>query len=410
VDDETRQWLTEGIARAKAGERERARELLLRVVEHDERNAPAWLWLSGVVESLEDRRVALENVLAIEPENALARAGLDWLNQHSPVPTLSSAVPEMRPARDTSPDVAAVSDAALGSPYVEPAPEPEGCPYCGQPVAESDEYCPQCKQSLTIRALKPTEFPARVWLLVATWLVQAAADVADGVLVIIALMTVAGFTGSTLGANYIFTYVAGAAFASDTPASDLLRMAVVFMVFDVIAAAWSLVVAAILPWRRPAAPAVALFVAALHVVMAISGFAVGMISLWIGLGRLALGLFLGFFLLEAQGDFVWGSVRQRLELDRGAKSSMDYYSRGRIYRRMGQTAKAALHWERAAELAPQRVAFRVALSNAYYALGQYDRAVEHMRAAVQLNPDSADLREFLEQINAHLSSGNSRVV
>ena len=92
MDDETRQWLTEGIARAKAGEREPARELLLRVVERDERNAQAWLWLSGVVESLEDRRVALENVLAIEPENALARAGLDWLDQHSPAPTPSSAV------------------------------------------------------------------------------------------------------------------------------------------------------------------------------------------------------------------------------------------------------------------------------------------------------------------------------
>jgi len=233
--------------------------------------------------------------------------------------------------------------------------------------------------------------------------------VADGVLVIIALMTVAGFTGSTLGASYILTYLAGAAFASGTVASDLLRMVVVFIVFDVIAAAWSLVVAAILPWRRSAALAVALFVAALHVVVAISSFAVGMTSLWIGLGRLALGLFLGFFLLEAQGDFVWESVRQRLELDRGAKSSMDYYSRGRIYRRMGQTARAALHWKRAVELAPERIAFRVALSNAYCALGQYDRAAEHIRAAVQLNPDSADLCEFLEQINARLSSGDSRV-
>ena len=409
MDDETRQWLAEGIARAKAGEGERARDLLLRVVERDERNAQAWLWLSGVVESLEDRRVALENVLAIEPENALARAGLDWLNQHSPVPTLSGVAPGMQPAGNQSSDVAGVSDAVPGSPYVEPAPEPEGCPYCGQPVAESDERCPQCRQSLIVRALKRTEFPARVWLLVATWIVQAVADVADGVLVIIALMTVAGFTGSTLGASYILTYLAGAAFASGTVASDLLRMVVVFIVFDVIAAAWSLVVAAILPWRRSAALAVALFVAALHVVVAISSFAVGMTSLWIGLGRLALGLFLGFFLLEAQGDFVWESVRQRLELDRGAKSSMDYYNRGRIYRRMSQTARAALHWKRAVELAPERIAFRVALSNAYCALGQYDRAAEHIRAAVQLNPDSADLCEFLEQINAHLSSGDSRV-
>ena len=69
-------------------------------------------------------------------------------------------------------------------------------------------------------------------------------------------------------------------------------------------------------------------------------------------------------------------------------------------------AKAALHLERAVELAPERVAFRVALGNAYYALGQYSRAAEHIRAAVRLSPNSADLCEFLEQINAHLSSGN----
>ena len=409
MDDETRQWLTEGIARAKAGEGERARDLLLRVVERDERNAPAWLWLSSVVESPEDRRVALENVLAIEPENTLARAGLDWLNQQSPAPTPSSATPETQPIGGFASDVPMVSDAVPGLPDAEPVLEPEGCPYCRQPVSESDERCPQCKQSLIVRALKRTEFPARVWLLVATWVVQALADMVDGVLVIIALMTAAGFAGSALGANYILTYLAGAAFAAGTPASDLLRMAVVFIVFDVIAAAWSLVVAVILPWRRPAAPAVALFVAGLHVVMAISSFAVGMTSLWIGLGRLALGLFIGFFLLEAQGDFAWESVRQRLELDREAKSSMDYYNRGRIYRRMGQTARAALHWERAVELAPERVAFRVALGNACYALGQYGSAAEHIRAAVRLSPDSADLREFLEQINARLSSDDSRV-
>jgi len=410
MDDETRQWLTEGIARAKAGERERARELLLRVIERDERNVQAWLWISGVVESPEDRRVALENVLVIEPENTLARAGLDWLDQHSPAPTPLGAVPEMQPVGDKAADVLMFSDTALELPDGEPAQAPEGCPYCGQPVSESDERCPQCRQSLIVRALERTEFPARVWLLVVAWIVQALADVADGALVIIALMTAAGLSGSALGASYIRTYLAGAAFASAAPSSDLLRMAIVFIVLDVIAVAWSLVMAVVLPWRRPAAPAVALFVAGLHVVMAISSFAVGMTSLWIGLGRLALGLFIGFFLLEAQGDFVWKAVRQRLELDREAKSSMDYYSRSHAYRSMGQMAKAALHLERAVELAPERVAFRVALGNAYYALGHYDQAAEHIRAAERLSPNSADLSEFLEQINARLSSGDSRVV
>ena len=65
-------WLRAGIAAAKAGQRERARTLLMRVVEQDEENVSAWLWLSGVVDSLDDREVCLENVLTLDPDNDAA--------------------------------------------------------------------------------------------------------------------------------------------------------------------------------------------------------------------------------------------------------------------------------------------------------------------------------------------------
>ena len=68
--------LREGIAAAKAGQRERARDLLMRVVEQDEENVSAWLWLSGVVDSLDDQEICLENVLALDPDNEAARKGL----------------------------------------------------------------------------------------------------------------------------------------------------------------------------------------------------------------------------------------------------------------------------------------------------------------------------------------------
>jgi hypothetical protein len=73
--------LRRGIAAAKAGHREQAREILLSVIELDERVELAWLWLSGVVDSLEDRRICLENVLTINPDNANAQAGLRWLER-----------------------------------------------------------------------------------------------------------------------------------------------------------------------------------------------------------------------------------------------------------------------------------------------------------------------------------------
>jgi len=93
--DQVSEWLREGIAAVKAGQNERAHDLLIRVVARDEQNAQAWLWLSGVVESLEDRRVCLENVLDIDPDNATARKGLAWVRrQMQEQPEAQTASPQ----------------------------------------------------------------------------------------------------------------------------------------------------------------------------------------------------------------------------------------------------------------------------------------------------------------------------
>src|SRR4030042_5903502 len=78
-DSDLKQLLRDGITAARAGQKERARELLLRVIEQNDRSEPAWLWLSGMVDDAEERRICLENVLAINPNNAAAQAGLRFL-------------------------------------------------------------------------------------------------------------------------------------------------------------------------------------------------------------------------------------------------------------------------------------------------------------------------------------------
>jgi len=108
--------LQRGIAAARAGRTQEAFQALLQVTELDERNEQAWLWLSGVVESFEDRRVCLENALAINPDNAHARAGLLWLDQQAPTP---------------------------------PATQ-ERCPRCGTPVSPFGTMCPECGQVLIV--------------------------------------------------------------------------------------------------------------------------------------------------------------------------------------------------------------------------------------------------------------------
>jgi hypothetical protein len=78
---EVSRLLQEGIAAARAGRPEQARERLLQVIELDDHNEQAWLWLSQAVESDEDRYICMENILSINPNNAVAKAGLEYLRQ-----------------------------------------------------------------------------------------------------------------------------------------------------------------------------------------------------------------------------------------------------------------------------------------------------------------------------------------
>lgn len=73
----------EGISAYRAGRKDEARALLLRAVEIDQFNEQAWLWLSAVVESVDEQRTCLENVLTINPNNERAKQGLQMLSQKS---------------------------------------------------------------------------------------------------------------------------------------------------------------------------------------------------------------------------------------------------------------------------------------------------------------------------------------
>ncbi len=86
----------EGVNALKAGRKEEASVLLLKAVELDPYNEDAWLWLSGIVESPEDQRTCLENVLSINPNNARARSGLEYLDRMGSS-ALNSAAPPAQP-------------------------------------------------------------------------------------------------------------------------------------------------------------------------------------------------------------------------------------------------------------------------------------------------------------------------
>jgi hypothetical protein len=383
--------------------------LLLRVVERDERNAPAWLWLSGLVDDPHDRRVALENVLDIDPDNAPARKGLEWLDRQTPPPLPATEPPAAEPELTGPPaehpyfDSESMSPAPKGTAF-----DSDGCPFCGQPVAESDARCPHCSQALTVHVPK-VEFAARTGLLAGICVVMAIASLADIALMIMVRPALGG-TQVTLGTAYLRTYLAGRAFTAAAFQAALPLTVLFFIGFDLVTAAWSLVIAAILPGRRPAAPAIAFFVVAIHFLLAVSSAVVGTSSLFFAVPRAALAVLTCLWLLEAHGDFEWQTTRRRLELDRSAMSSMDFYTQGRYYRKHDQTAKAILHLERAVQLNSDRFEYRVALGNAYYAMGRHARAAEQLRAALQLNPNASDVRAFLDIVTRRMSDSHTGMV
>jgi hypothetical protein len=105
----------EGIAAYRAGRKEEARTLLMRAVEIDQFNEQAWLWLSAVVETPDEQKTCLENVLTINPSNDRARQGIKMLEET----TLNAGMVTSREEEE---------DLLAGSSFSAPASQSTGVP------------------------------------------------------------------------------------------------------------------------------------------------------------------------------------------------------------------------------------------------------------------------------------------
>ena len=71
--------LQQAIALIKAGDRQQGGELLAEILRADPDVELAWLWRSGVVQDDEERAYCLQQVLALNPDNEVAKKGLAML-------------------------------------------------------------------------------------------------------------------------------------------------------------------------------------------------------------------------------------------------------------------------------------------------------------------------------------------
>ncbi len=104
MSDSSESLLRQAISAARAGQKEYARQLLVRILRDDPRSEAAWLWMSAVVDTPAERLHCLKQVLAINPHNVAARKGMQALGgeragrpspqpQPEPVPAVSAPPP-----------------------------------------------------------------------------------------------------------------------------------------------------------------------------------------------------------------------------------------------------------------------------------------------------------------------------
>ncbi|GIK38875.1 MAG: hypothetical protein BroJett011_27080 [Chloroflexota bacterium] len=67
--------IQQGIAAAKAGDKDQAREILQKILRQDPKNETAWWWLASVLDQ-EDAIICLKNVLKLNPANTKAQTAL----------------------------------------------------------------------------------------------------------------------------------------------------------------------------------------------------------------------------------------------------------------------------------------------------------------------------------------------
>jgi ribosomal protein L40E len=138
--------LEKGIQAARGNDKKRAQDVLTHVIEIDQYNERAWLWLSSVVETSSDKEVCLENTLLINPDNTYAAMGLQHIRQQNK-PSPPSVLPRL--AGEQTPQ-----ELEWAAEPVAPPPNVRVCPNCKFHNPGWAYLCDRCGTNLRQENLK----------------------------------------------------------------------------------------------------------------------------------------------------------------------------------------------------------------------------------------------------------------
>ncbi len=427
-ETDLKQLLRDGITAARAGQKERARDLLLRAIEQNERSEPAWLWLSGIVDDPEERRICLENVLAINPNNAAALAGLRFLTGGDQSPEGSPGGPpetggtgDLRAVRQEAvifapppvpltppapqppvptvqPDLQAAPTPTLATPSrAAPATiefDPFGCPYCGGSVSSDEPRCDNCGRLVELHYRKRSDGQWPGWLAL---FVVLQGIVGVGEAYFASRVAEIGQLPAWLSESPI-RFLIGPAFHLASLESNLDRLGQTLVGMNAALAVLCVALALGLVLRSRTAYFATLFVVGLLAVTAVVGLVVGFSGLLPGLVRLALVAFCFKWLMDAAPAFEWMARRYNPDIDPDLQTDLDYYSQGSHYWDMGMWAKTAAHWQVAARLVPTKVEYHTALAKAYVKLNYMAAALAEADRALAQAPEDEQLRTFRDSL------------
>ena len=423
---EVNQQLKAGIAAAKSGHREEAHQLLMDVLRADEENELAWLWLSGVVKSEKERRICLENVLTLNPDNQIARRGLAKLGPAAddpPPPSEIEAeteekvmrreyvpfspasailyperqVQEVRWHEPKVPQKAVRAEIRPTSTYDDVwSRNVDICAYCAQELAIDAVECPKCKRKLSSKSFtyeRPTSDLHVYWVLLVglgqLFFIEALVNVLLGPNYIVA--------GGYLLLMLLFWGLAAGVYFRQSWAhmSSLIALLIVltgFLLNTVVEVNYS-----------------ALGLAALDTSIRtfVSSFIGGLLDFLsvFEVATAVLALFYGIF--KAGPEFERKETRLIASVAKGRHTAPDYHNIARRLAEKGLWASAILHWQRAAAQEPGQVTYQKHLGLAYARLGFYQRGVDVLQSAYDLSthpPIKAELAKQLRLVQAQLAA------
>lgn len=398
-------WFREGIRSAKHGDAVRARVCLRKIVETDKENIQAWLWLSSVVETDDERRLCLQNVLVLDPNHAAARRGLIRLGQGEPdyqiastrnlhqqtnsAPTVASSVlypkrlhPEgalensIRPTFEKQISYKSVS--AYSDIWETDIPI---CAYCASRISPDARRCTGCGRRLTVSGYR-YEFAGTELFVYGTFIVSLAMfsfislsfslllgqpltdSIWNGVLVVVA--------------GFLFIGVLMRQFWAFATSIVILLLTIVFIVLSfgdqpTVAEITGSLDADNLARTLLDRPYV-------YVLVPLQQFLMPLQLLLAGFGLI-------FCLLKVGPNFERVHGRLEARVDKGLNDSSQFFAVGKNYAERRMWATAVLHFRRAAALQPGQPAYLYHLGQSYYQTGYYQRSLDVLESAKSISFD-----------------------